>query len=77
MESIAGPVMTIVAFYLATGVPMAVNAAMFGLLFASSNAGFEGINQRFDGSRELWRSEFHRFEEVLGARLKHLEERRG
>jgi archaellum component FlaC len=36
---------------------------------------FEGIDRRFDDMRDLWRAELHRVEEVLDARLKHLEER--
>jgi hypothetical protein len=35
---------------------------------------FAALNQRFDDMRELWRAELHRVEEVLDARLKHLEE---
>ena len=34
-----------------------------------------GVNQRFDDMRDLWRAELRRIEEVLDARLKHLEER--
>jgi hypothetical protein len=33
------------------------------------------MNRRFDDSRDMWRSELHRVEEILDARLKHLEER--
>jgi hypothetical protein len=33
------------------------------------------IDARFDDMRETWRSELRRVEEVLDARLKHLEER--
>jgi hypothetical protein len=33
------------------------------------------MNRRFDESRDLWRSELHRVEEILDARLKHIEER--
>ena len=36
---------------------------------------FDGIDRRFDDMRDLWRSELHRVEEVIDARLKHLEER--
>jgi hypothetical protein len=36
---------------------------------------FDAINQRFDDMRDLWRAELRRVEEVLDARLKHLEER--
>jgi hypothetical protein len=61
--------------YLAIGVPMLFNAAMFGLLVAYMNARFSAIDKRFDDMRDLWRAELHRVEEVLDARLKHLEER--
>jgi hypothetical protein len=33
------------------------------------------MDARFDDMREMWRSELRRVEEVLDARLKHLEER--
>ena len=36
---------------------------------------FDGVDRRFDEMRDLWRSELHRVEEVLDARLKHLEDR--
>jgi hypothetical protein len=36
---------------------------------------FDAINQRFDDMRDLWRAELRRVEEVLDARLKHLEAR--
>ena len=36
---------------------------------------FNAVDQRFDDMRDMWRSELHRVEEVLDARLKHLEER--
>jgi hypothetical protein len=41
----------------------------------SVNQRFDALDQRFDDMRDLWRSELHRVEEVLDARLKHLEER--
>lgn len=37
--------------------------------------GFAAINTRFDDMRDLWRAELRRVEEVLDARLKHLEEK--
>ncbi|MBZ5608603.1 MAG: hypothetical protein LAP38_10110 [Acidobacteriia bacterium] len=74
--------MTNEQLYLAIGIPMLFNAAMTGLLIAYFNARFatierrfEGIDKRFDDMRDLWRSELHRMEEVLDARLRHLEER--
>ena len=54
---------------------MLFNAVLSGLILAYVNAGFRSINQRFDDMRDLWRAELHRVEEVLDARLKHLEER--
>jgi hypothetical protein len=36
---------------------------------------FQAIDTSFTGMRDLWRAELHDVEEVLDARLKHLEER--
>ncbi len=36
---------------------------------------FTQVDRRFDDMRDMWRAELHRVEEVLDARLKHLEER--
>jgi hypothetical protein len=36
---------------------------------------FSHVDTRFDDMRDMWRAELHRVEEVLDARLKHLEER--
>ena len=36
---------------------------------------FDEMDRRFEEMKELWRSELHRVEEVLDARLKHIEER--
>jgi predicted ATPase len=36
---------------------------------------FDAIDRRFDDMRDVWRSELHRVEEVIDARLKHLEQR--
>jgi hypothetical protein len=68
---------------------MLFNATLIGLLVALMNAKFSGINarfeavhsrldaidKRFDDMRDLWRAELHRVEEVLDARLKHIESR--
>ncbi len=76
--------------YLAIGIPMFFNAALIGVLIAYINAKFHtvdqrflsidqrflSIDQRFDDMRDLWRSELRRVEEVLDARLKHIEEQR-
>ena len=58
-----------------------INAKLDGMMhlmnerFKGIDAPLDGMNQRFDDLRDLWRAELHRVEEVLGARLKHLEER--
>jgi hypothetical protein len=70
--------------YLAIGIPLLFNATLIGVLIAYVNAKFQGmeakfearfdaIDKRFDDMRELWRAELRRVEEVLDARLKHLE----
>lgn len=43
--------------------------------FANIDQRFNDVGHRFDEMRDLWRSELHRVEEVIDARLKHLEER--
>jgi hypothetical protein len=37
------------------------------------DARFNDIDRRFDEMKEMWRTELHRVEEVIAARLKHLE----
>jgi hypothetical protein len=68
--------------YILVGVPMLFNATLIGLVVALFKARFDGIDTRFDGinkrfddMRDLWRAELRRVEEVLDARLKHIEER--
>jgi hypothetical protein len=61
--------------YLAIGIPMLFNASLIAILIALLSAKFDAIDKRFDDMRDLWRSELRRVEEVLDARLKHLEER--
>ena len=67
--------MTNEQLYLALGVPMLFNAVLIGLLWTTMSTRFDGIGKRFDDMRDLWRAELHRVEEVLDARLKHLEAR--
>jgi hypothetical protein len=43
--------------------------------FESVNVRFDAVDRRFDDMRDLWRAELRRVEEVLDARLKHIEER--
>jgi hypothetical protein len=47
----------------------------FGELRAYMDLRFNDVNRRLDEMKDMWRSELHRVEEVLDARLKHLEER--
>jgi hypothetical protein len=75
--------MTNQQLYMAIGAPMLFNAILITLLWMAMNAKFgavqtqfASINQRFDDMRDLWRAELHRVEEVIDARLKHLEEKR-
>jgi len=60
---------------LAVGVPTL--AVLVGILINNSRLGDlrAHFDARLDDMRDMWRSELHRVEEVLGARLKHLEER--
>jgi len=68
-----GVLLTVIVLY--------INAKLDGMMhlmnerFKGIDARLDGMNQRFDDLRDLWRAELHRVEEVLGARLKHLEER--
>ena len=68
--------------YILVGMPMLFNATLIGLVIAlfktrfdGIDTRFDGINKRFDDMRDLWRAELRRVEEVLDARLKHIEER--
>jgi hypothetical protein len=70
--------------YILIGVPILFNATLIGLVLASVNAKierleakvdarFDAVDNRFDDMRDLWRAELRRVEEVLDARLKHIE----
>ena len=72
--------------YIAVGIPMLFNATLIGLVIALFNAKigrieskidvrFDAVDTRFDDMRDLWRAELRRVEEVLDARLRHIEER--
>jgi nitrogen fixation-related uncharacterized protein len=63
-----GNEMTNEQLYLSIGVPMLFNAVLIGLLWSH-------MNTRFDDAKDLWRAELRRVEEVIDARLKHLEGR--
>jgi hypothetical protein len=47
----------------------------FADLRAHMDLRFNDVDRRMDEMKDMWRSELHRVEEVLDARLKHLEER--
>jgi hypothetical protein len=68
--------------YIAVGIPMLFNATLLGLVIAYINARIgkveskvDAIDKRFDDMRDLWRAGLRRVEEVLDARLRHIEER--
>jgi hypothetical protein len=60
---------------LSIGVPTV--AVLVGILLNNSRLSDlrSHMDARFDDMKDMWRSELHRVEEVLDARLKHLEER--
>jgi hypothetical protein len=64
--------MTDTQLYLAIGVPVISNIVLFTLF---TSLILRHMDKRFDDARDLWRAELRRVEEVLDARLKHLEER--
>ncbi len=70
--------MTGTQLYLAIGLPILFNAAMFTLFSSMLNRRmddkFESVNKRFDDMRDLWRAELHRVEEIFDARLTRIEE---
>lgn len=65
--------MTNEQLYLAIGVPIILNAVFNGTMFIRLSA---TLTKRLDDLKEMWRVELRRVEEVLDARLKHLEEHR-
>ncbi len=52
-----------------------INNARLTDLRGHVDSRFDAVDRRFDEMHDLWRAELHRFEEVLDARLKHLEDR--
>jgi hypothetical protein len=60
-----GVLLTVIVLY--------INAKLDGMMhlmnerFKGIDARLDGMNQRFDDLRDLWRAELHRVEEVLGA----------
>jgi hypothetical protein len=60
---------------LAVLVGMLVNNSRLGDMNSRLDDLRAHMDARFDDMKDMWRSELHRVEEVLDARLKHLEER--
>ncbi|MBV8817548.1 MAG: hypothetical protein JO022_04270 [Acidobacteriaceae bacterium] len=60
--------MTNEQLYLAIGVPSLINIGLVTFLYLA-------LTNRMNDLKEIWRAELRRVEEVLDARLKHLEER--
>ncbi len=52
-----------------------INSSRLSDLRSNMDVRFNNVDRRFDEMKETWRSELHRVEGVLDARLKHLEER--
>jgi hypothetical protein len=52
-----------------------INNARLSDLRTHIDAQFVQVDRRFEEMKDLWRSELHRVEEVLDARLKHIEGR--
>jgi len=49
--------------------------ARLGELRSNMDGRFNDVDRLFDEMKEMWRTELRRVEEVLDARLKHLEDR--
>ena len=52
-----------------------INNARLSDLRSHMDVRFNAVDQRFEEMKDLWRTELRRVEEVLDARLKHLEAR--
>jgi hypothetical protein len=68
-------VLAMVPTMLTVLVGILINNARLSDLRSHIDYRFDEVDQRFVEMKDLWRSELHRVEEVLDARLKHLEER--
>jgi hypothetical protein len=79
MDAMLQVVLSVSVPTLAVLVGILINNSRLGDLRNEMNTRFDildrRLDQRFDDMKEMWRSELHRVEEVLDARLKHLEER--
>jgi hypothetical protein len=65
--------MTNAQLYLAMGLPVILSILFNGFMFTSLNS---RLLQLESSLKDTWRAELRRVEEVLDARLKHMEERR-
>jgi len=63
--------MTNLQLYLAIGVPVVINSIVTVAGFITI---YTLLNQRMTDLKDIWRAELRRVEDVLDARLKHLEE---
>jgi hypothetical protein len=52
-----------------------INNSRLGDLRSYMDVRFNHVDHRLEEMKDMWRSELHRVEGVLDARLKHLEER--
>ncbi len=59
--------MTNEQLYLAMGVPSLINIGLITFLYLA-------LSRQMDTLKDLWRAELRRVEEVLDARLKHVED---
>jgi hypothetical protein len=62
--------------YLAVGLPILFNLLSSAVLILFVNYRITDLHKRLDDLIDLWRAELRRVEEVMDARLKHLEENR-
>ena len=68
--------MTDTQLHLAIGVPVISNVLLVTVLLAYINTRFSSLDKRLADLRDLWRAELRRVEDILDARLKHIEEER-
>jgi hypothetical protein len=52
-----------------------INNSRLSDLRSHMDSRFNAVDRRFEEMKDLWRSELHRVEEVLDARLKHIDGR--
>lgn len=67
--------LAVVPNVLAVLVGILINNSRLTDLRGHMDSRFNDVDRRFDEMRDLWRSELYRVEQVIDARLKHLEER--